>query len=721
MINALAYQLSIIAIFLYGLFLMFLFVYSLVQLNLAIRYTKMKRFRARKPEVTDDELPVVTVQLPVYNELYVIERLIDAVCALEYPTGKLEIQVLDDSTDESFDVAAKRIAYWKEKGIDIKHIKRPERKGFKAGALAYGLDICRGEFTAIFDADFLPRKDFLMQTMPFFSTSDKIGVVQTRWEHLNEDYSLLTRLQAFGLDAHFTVEQVGRNTSDHFINFNGTAGIWRKSTIYDAGGWESDTITEDLDLSYRAQLRGWEFIYLPNIGSPSELPAEMNALKAQQFRWTKGAAECTVKNLPKVLKAKNLTFGQKVHGAFHLMNSVVFLCILGTSLLSVPMLIIKNTYGDLEIYFKIASVFLVSFFFLGFFYYISRPEGNFFKKFTRFIWEYPTFLSVSMGLSLHNAIAVMEGFTGKKSAFVRTPKFAIGGQSNDKKSETWTDKKYRAIKVSPLTVFEFMMCLYFAFGIYYAINFTGRKEQQLAQVQQSSSHWTGSDFWFTYYAGDDKKGKEAHAVQIQSSEDGKGVIQSKKKNWSLEVSWKANTPATFVLPIDSVAEYNAADDAYFVDALHLETDVPVQANLIKSMDEPTAMIPLASAASFAAQYTIPEAAHTSDQITEFSIIANEDSTWITVTPTSPLFQGNPANQPYSVMLNKGDIHNVLAKNDEGLNGSTVVPAANHSAKSFGCYAGSAPRPHDFGLLGFHIMLTLGYAFVTFFSLKHARA
>ncbi|MFM7812981.1 MAG: glycosyltransferase, partial [Flavobacteriales bacterium] len=276
MINAIAYNLSIIAIFLYGLFLLFLFVYSLVQLNLAIRFSKMKRHQPNKPDVSDDELPVVTVQLPVYNELYVIERLIDSICALEYPAGKLEIQVLDDSTDESFQVAAKRVEYWKNQGVDIHHIKRPERKGFKAGALAYGLDICRGEFTAIFDADFLPRKDFLMQTMPFFSTSEKIGVVQTRWEHLNEDYSLLTRLQAFGLDAHFTVEQVGRNTSDHFINFNGTAGIWRKSTIYDAGGWESDTITEDLDLSYRAQLRGWEFIYLPNIGSPSELPAEMN-------------------------------------------------------------------------------------------------------------------------------------------------------------------------------------------------------------------------------------------------------------------------------------------------------------------------------------------------------------------------------------------------------------------------------------------------------------
>ncbi len=460
------YHLSYIAIFLYGCFLIFLFIYSLVQLNLAIGYVKNKWKHAKKPIISDEDLPVVTIQLPVYNELYVIERLIDSVCAFDYPKDKLEIQVLDDSTDESFEVAARKIAEKQKEGIDIKHVKRPERKGFKAGALAYGLDICRGEFTAIFDADFVPRKDFLRQTVPFFFVNDKIGVVQTRWEHLNEEYSLLTRLQAFGLDAHFTVEQVGRNSNHHFINFNGTAGIWRKKTIYDAGGWESDTITEDLDLSYRAQLKGWEFIYLPEIGSPSELPAEMNALKAQQHRWTKGAAECTVKNLPKVLNAQNMTFGQKIHGAFHLMNSVVFLCILGTSLLSVPMLVIKNTYGDLKWAFFVATFFLASFFILGFFYWISRPDDNFFRKFGRFIWEYPTFLAVSMGLSLHNAVAVWEGFTGRKSAFVRTPKFAINANKG-----TWTDKKYRAVKISPLTIGEFLMMCYFIFGLILAFHY----------------------------------------------------------------------------------------------------------------------------------------------------------------------------------------------------------------------------------------------------------
>ncbi len=459
--------LALIAICIYGFFLLFIFFYSLVQLNLAIHYVRRFRRKLVKPEIKEADLPIVTVQLPVFNELYVVERLIDAVCAFDYPKDKLEIQLLDDSTDESLEVGRKKVEEMAAKGFDIKQIIRPERKGFKAGALAYGLDICKGEFVAIFDADFIPRKDFLRQTIPFFYTDPKVGVVQTRWEHLNEDYSLITRLQAFGLDAHFTVEQMGRNAGHHFINFNGTAGVWRKTTIYDADGWQSDTITEDLDLSYRAQLKGWDFIYLPEIGSPAELPAEMNALKAQQFRWTKGAAECTVKNMPRVLNAKGLGFARKVHASFHLMNSVVFLCILGTSLLSVPMLIIKNTFEQYQILFMIASAFLVSFFILGYFYWVSRPQAPFFSKLGRFVIDFPMFLSVSMGLSLHNAVAVLEGFTGKKSAFVRTPKFAI---STGKKG-TWTDKKYRAVKISPLTIGEALMALYFIGGLALAFYF----------------------------------------------------------------------------------------------------------------------------------------------------------------------------------------------------------------------------------------------------------
>jgi cellulose synthase/poly-beta-1,6-N-acetylglucosamine synthase-like glycosyltransferase len=477
--------LAITAIALYGFFLLFIFVYSIVQLNLAVQFVRKHNKKQIKPELSDDELPIVTIQLPVYNELYVIERLIHACCEFDYPKEKLEIQVLDDGNDESVEIAARLIAEKQKLGIDIQHIRREDRKGFKAGALAYGLTICKGEFTAIFDADFVPRADFLRQTIPFFYSGDKIAVVQTRWEHLNEDYSVLTRLQAFGLDAHFTVEQIGRNFSNHFINFNGTAGVWRKEAIADAGGWESDTITEDLDLSYRAQLKGWNFVYLPAIGSPSELPAEMNALKAQQFRWTKGAAECTRKNLGKVFKAKNLGFAHKVHASFHLMNSLVFLSILGTSLLSIPMLFIKHYfdgkhgYMDLSWAFYVASFFLVSFFILGFFYWVSRPPQPFFQKLGRFVIDFPLFLAVSMGLSLHNAVAVIEGLTGKKSAFVRTPKFAI----STGKQGTWTDKKYRAIKISPLTVLEFIFLLYFAGGLVWPF-----------LLSASESHVTLTDF-----------------------------------------------------------------------------------------------------------------------------------------------------------------------------------------------------------------------------------
>jgi cellulose synthase/poly-beta-1,6-N-acetylglucosamine synthase-like glycosyltransferase len=467
-LNTLAFT----AICLYGFFLLFIFLYSLVQLNLAIQFVKKNKRKREMPVIAEDDFPYVTVQLPVFNEMYVIERLINAVCEFDYPKNKLEIQVLDDGNDESVEIAAKLIVEKQKLGIDIQHIRRTDRQGFKAGALSYGLDISKGEFTAIFDADFVPRKDFLRQTIPFFYAGEKIAVVQTRWEHLNEDYSLLTRLQAFGLDAHFTVEQIGRNYSSHYINFNGTAGVWRKEAIYDAGGWQSDTITEDLDLSYRAQLCGWNFIYLPAIGSPSELPAEMNALKAQQFRWTKGAAECTRKNLGKVLRAKDMGFAHKVHASFHLMNSVVFLSILGTSILSMPMLFIKHYFdgwhyfngellNDYSVYFAVASAFLVSFFILGFFYWVSRPPMPFFQKFGRFVVDFPLFLAVSMGLSLHNAVAVIEGLTGKKSAFVRTPKFAI---STGKKG-TWTDKKYRAPKISPLTILEFILLLYFASGL----------------------------------------------------------------------------------------------------------------------------------------------------------------------------------------------------------------------------------------------------------------
>lgn len=445
----------------YGSLLTFILFYSFIQLHLTVTYRRNKKNLLTAKPVKDGEWPMVTVQLPLFNEIYVVERLLECVSKFDYPADKLEIQVLDDSTDESFEIGAAKVKELAAKGLNISHIKRPIRKGFKAGALAYGMEFCTGEYIAIFDADFLPTPDFLKRTIPFFDKPE-IGVVQTKWEHLNENYSLLTKLQAFGLDAHFTIEQRGRNVGNHFINFNGTAGIWRKTCIEDAGGWHSDTITEDLDLSYRAQLKGWEFTYLENVGSPSELPAAMNALKNQQFRWTKGAAECMRKNLGKVLINKEIPLSTKIHAVFHLMNSFLFICVFVLALLSVPMLFVKKALPEYETIFKIASIYLTSLLILGFFYWTSykASKGGGILSFFRFIRFFFLFISVSMGLSLHNAIAVIEGYLGRKTPFVRTPKFNI--QSSEQK---WQKNKYLVSSVSWLTFVEVLLVFYFLGGL----------------------------------------------------------------------------------------------------------------------------------------------------------------------------------------------------------------------------------------------------------------
>ncbi|PCJ28574.1 MAG: histidine kinase [Flavobacteriales bacterium] len=455
---------ELILIVIYGLTLCFIFLYSLVQMNLVINYLKKKKDNISINEIPTTDLPFVTIQLPLYNELYVVERLIDSIAAMDYPKDKFEIQILDDSTDETVDIVAKKVTAYKALGFNIYQHRREIRTGYKAGALAEGLSLAKGEFIAIFDADFLPKPEFLIKTLPFFKDT-KIGVVQTKWEHLNRNYSLLTRLQAFGLDAHFTVEQTGRNVGNHFINFNGTAGIWRKSCIEDAGGWEADTLTEDLDLSYRAQLKGWKFKYLEELGSPAELPAAMNALKTQQFRWTKGAAECTRKNLLKVLKNKALPFSTKLHALFHLMNSSIFICIMLLAILSIPMLMIKNNFVEYRLLFKLGSFFILSVVFLSIYYFVSLASDyeNKLKAFFHFIFLFPLFLCVSMGLSLHNALAVIEGYMGKKSPFIRTPKFNI-----IKNKDVWKENKYLVSSVSFLTVFEFLLTCYFLLGIYSA-------------------------------------------------------------------------------------------------------------------------------------------------------------------------------------------------------------------------------------------------------------
>ncbi|MBT8312288.1 MAG: glycosyltransferase, partial [Flavobacteriaceae bacterium] len=354
--------LSYFVIAIYSIALILIFLYSLAQLNLLVNYLSDKRRNAEAPKfnlLDPKEIPFVTIQLPIYNEEYVVERLLDNIAKIEYPKSKLEIQVLDDSTDDSVADTATRIKGLQDAGLDIQHIRRENREGFKAGALKEGLTIAKGDFIAIFDADFLPDSDWLKKTVIYFK-DEEIGVVQTRWGHINRDYSTLTRIQAFALDAHFTLEQVGRNSKGHFINFNGTAGIWRKECILDAGNWEGDTLTEDLDLSYRAQLKNWKFKYLEDVETPAELPVVISAARSQQFRWNKGGAENFRKTVQSVITAKNIPFKTKFHGVMHLLNSSMFLCVFLVAVLSIPMLYIKNSFGHLGWIFEMTSFFIVS-------------------------------------------------------------------------------------------------------------------------------------------------------------------------------------------------------------------------------------------------------------------------------------------------------------------------------------------------------------------------
>ncbi len=450
-------MLEYVIISLYCVSLFFIFLFSLGQLHLAWHYLKSKKKTKGDINTFPEQWPKVTVQLPVYNEKYVVNRLIDAVCHFDYPHTALEIQVLDDSTDETVEMVSEKVKEWKAKGLDIVHIRRDGREGFKAGALQYGLEICKGEFIAIFDSDFLPEKDFLQRTVSQFGKDT--GLVQTRWGHINRDYSMLTQLQAFGLDAHFSVEQSGRNHAGSFINFNGTGGVWRKSTIVDSGGWSADTLTEDLDLSYRAQMKGWEFKYLEDCVAPAELPVIMPAIKSQQYRWNKGAAETARKNLPQVL-ASNIRTMDKIHAMFHLLNSSVFVCLLLASVLSIPMLFIKDANPGLTLLFDLGSIFLIGFFSIAFFYWVASKSIHPVKT-RRYYWKiFPSFLIVSMGLSLHNGLAVLEGLFGFKSPFIRTPKFNI-----TKKGESWQGNEYIRPSLSWLTVLEGLLSLYFIAGI----------------------------------------------------------------------------------------------------------------------------------------------------------------------------------------------------------------------------------------------------------------
>jgi cellulose synthase/poly-beta-1,6-N-acetylglucosamine synthase-like glycosyltransferase len=404
-------------------------------------------------------LPPVTIQLPIYNEMYVADRLIDAVCEIDYPRALLEIQVLDDSTDETRSVAERAVRRNAERGIDITYIHRTDRTGYKAGALEAGMQVAKGEFIAIFDADFIPTTDFLMRTVPFF-VDPKIAMVQARWGHINQDYSLLTKIQSILLDAHFVLEHGARNRGGLFFNFNGTAGIWRRTAIVDAGGWQHDTLTEDLDLSYRAQLRGWKFLFLPDLIAPAEVPVEMNSFKSQQHRWAKGSIQTCRKLLPRILRS-NIPLREKAEAFFHLTANFNYplMCVL--SVLMAPSMVIRYNMGWYEMLLIDVPLFFAATASVANFYMVCQRELH--ADWITRAKYLPFLMSVGIGLAINNTKAVLEALFNKQTEFARTPKYGIEANADE-----WVGKKYRQSEIVQPMI-ELTLGLYFTATVFYAL------------------------------------------------------------------------------------------------------------------------------------------------------------------------------------------------------------------------------------------------------------
>lgn len=404
-------------------------------------------------------LPVVTLQLPLYNEMYVADRLIASVCQIDYPRELLEIQVLDDSTDETCSIAERAVRRFAAQGVDIKYFHRENRTGYKAGALEAGLTVARGEFVGIFDADFLPSADFLLRLMPHFA-DPKVGMVQARWGHINQDYSLLTKIQSILLDGHFVLEHGARNRAGRFFNFNGTAGVWRRVAIADAGGWQHDTLTEDLDLSYRAQLRGWRFVFVSDLIAPAEVPVEMNAFKSQQHRWAKGSIQTCRKLLPQILRS-NVPLAVKTEAFFHLTANFNYplMCVL--SVLMFPSMVIRYNMGWYEMILIDIPLFFAATFSVCNFYMVCQREIH--SDWRTRLKYLPFLMSIGIGLAINNTRAVFEALFNKQTEFARTPKYRIEGDSDE-----WVGKKYRqSVAVQPLI--ELALGLYFTATVFYAL------------------------------------------------------------------------------------------------------------------------------------------------------------------------------------------------------------------------------------------------------------
>jgi cellulose synthase/poly-beta-1,6-N-acetylglucosamine synthase-like glycosyltransferase len=433
--------------------------YGLHRYMMVYLYNKHKN-RVIEPLSRFEELPRVTVQIPAYNEMYVIERAIDAVCSFDYPSNLFDIQVLDDSTDETQKIAFNAVERWKTLGLDISYIHRSDRTGFKAGALENGLRTAKGEFVAVFDVDFVPEPDFLQKSIHYF-TDPRVGMVQGRWEHLNREYSFLTKTQAIFLDGHFMLESFTRFLSGRFFNFNGTAGVLRIKTIEEAGGWEHDTLTEDLDLSYRAQMKGWKFVFLPHLTVPAELPVEINSFKSQQCRWAKGAMQVCKKVLVRVLRG-NFEPGEKLESWYHLTGNISYPLMVILSLILFPALIVRYNQGWFELLTIDLPLFILSFSSVSTFYITSQKALH--KDWGKRIAYLPGLMAVGIGMTIPGAKAVLEGAFGVKTPFVRTPKFSVEGNKGE-----WMKKKYRG-SIGFLTIVEIAFGLYFMLVTLYAWN-----------------------------------------------------------------------------------------------------------------------------------------------------------------------------------------------------------------------------------------------------------
>jgi cellulose synthase/poly-beta-1,6-N-acetylglucosamine synthase-like glycosyltransferase len=436
-------------------------IYGVHRYSMCYLYFKYRKNANPHPNGHFDELPRITVQLPIYNEQFVIDRLIDAACAMDYPDDKLEIQVLDDSTDETQQVAAEIVARYRALGHPIVYIHRSNRYGFKAGALDAGLKVAKGEFVAIFDADFVPPTDWLMNVIPHFAEPG-IGMVQTRWTHLNRDYSMLTQIEAILLDGHFVLEHGARFRSGDFFNFNGTAGMWRIQAISDGGGWQHDTLTEDTDLSYRSQIAGWKFKYLPQIECPAELPIEMTAFKTQQARWAKGLIQTSIKVLPKIFRS-SVPRRIKIEAVYHLTANLSYPLMVVMSALLIPAMICRFYQGWFQMLLIDVPLFTASTFSIAVFYLMSQRE-LFPKTWLKTFLYLPFLMAIGIGLTVTNTKAVMEAIFGIKSAFARTPKYRVA-----KKGEKSQAAKYRKRLVLAPWI-ELLLGTYFLAAILYTFS-----------------------------------------------------------------------------------------------------------------------------------------------------------------------------------------------------------------------------------------------------------